>query len=359
MYRCKLDIRIFSEDPLLLADVRNIAPLERFEHEVSGYRSFSPEAVRGSDIIVLDLLVAERPEAVRALCKPGAILVFCMEAEVFSVLRTPSLEAADDIWVKPFHRDFSAVRFKKILAGIKHRKDSRLTQTYLDTIIDSIPDLIWFKDVKGSHLKVNNGFCHAVGKKKEDVQGRGHYYIWDLKKEEYEQGEYICLESDEIVLEERRTCLFDEMVKSKQGMRQFKTYKSPLFDDDGTILGTVGIAHDVTDLANMGAELEIFLRNMPFAILISGNDGRIINVNAKFEEYFAAKEKNIVGKPYEEWKHVIQKSLCKTYGEGHFEIRLHGDGEERILEFHEEPIFDVFRNRVGQIRCMSRNPIWE
>ena len=97
------------------------------------------------------------------------------------------------------------------------------------------------------------------------------------------------------MLEERRTCLFDEMVKSKQGMRQFKTYKSPLFDDDGTILGTVGIAHDVTDLANMGAELEIFLRNMPFAILISGNDGRIINVNAKFEEYFAAKEKNIVG----------------------------------------------------------------
>ena len=230
----------------------------------------------------------------------------------------------------------------------------RLTQTYLDTIIDSIPDLIWFKDVKGSHLKVNNGFCHAVGKKKEDVQGRGHYYIWDLKKEEYEQGEYICLESDEIVLEERRTCLFDEMVKSKQGMRQFKTYKSPLFDDDGTILGTVGIAHDVTDLANMGAELEIFLRNMPFAILISGNDGRIINVNAKFEEYFAAKEKNIVGKPYEEWKHVIQKSLCKTYGEGHFEIRLHGDGEERILEFHEEPIFDVFRNRVGQF-CFCRD----
>ena len=53
MYRCKLDIRIFSEDPLLLADVRNIAPLERFEHEVSGYRSFSPEAVRGSDIIVI------------------------------------------------------------------------------------------------------------------------------------------------------------------------------------------------------------------------------------------------------------------------------------------------------------------
>ena len=159
MYRCKLDIRIFSEDPLLLADVRNIAPLERFEHDVSDYRSFSPEAVRGGDVIVLDLPVAERPEAVRALCKSGAKLVLCVEAEAFAAFRAPSLEAADDIWVKPFHRDFATVRFRKMLDGIKHKKDTGLTQTYLDTIIDSIPDLIWFKDVKGSHLKVNNGFA--------------------------------------------------------------------------------------------------------------------------------------------------------------------------------------------------------
>ena len=126
-----------------------------------------------------------------------------------------------------------------------------------------------------------------------------------------------------------------------------------IMEYSGEGLKTLSVPERAT-IANMGAELEIFLRNMPFAILISGNDGRIINVNAKFEEYFAAKEKNIVGKPYEEWKHVIQKSLCKTYGEGHFEIRLHGDGEERILELHEEPIFDVFRNRVGQF-CFCRD----
>ena len=92
MYRCKLDIRIFSEDPLLLADVRNIAPLERFEHEVSGYRSFSPEAVRGSDIIVLDLPVAEASGSGSSTVQAGAILVFCMEPEAFAVLRTPFLE---------------------------------------------------------------------------------------------------------------------------------------------------------------------------------------------------------------------------------------------------------------------------
>lgn len=97
MYRYKLDIRIFNEDPLFLAGVRGVAPLERFGHEVPGYRSFFPEAVRGSDIVVLDLPVVERLEAVRALCKPGTTLVFCMEPEAFAVLRTPSLKTADDV----------------------------------------------------------------------------------------------------------------------------------------------------------------------------------------------------------------------------------------------------------------------
>ena len=35
-----------------------------------------------------------------------------------------------------------------------------------------------------------------------------------------------------------KTCLFDEKVKTKAGMRQFKTYKSPLIDSDGNIFGT-------------------------------------------------------------------------------------------------------------------------
>lgn len=51
---------------------------------------------------------------------------------------------------------------------------------------------------------------------------------------------------------------------------------------------------------------------------------------------------------------LSRKASARPYGEGHFEIRLHGDGEERILEFHEEPIFDVFRNRVGQF-CFCRD----
>lgn len=351
MYSCKLDIRIFSEQPLLPEVIEKIAPMERFTHAFKWFRRFLPEAVGDADIVIMDL--PGEPQTLRRLCKQGAVLVLCLGQEAYASLRAPSLRALDDVWVKPLGAESVGVRFEKLLETLRQRKECRLAQTYLDTLIDSIPDLVWFKDIRGAHLKVNDSFCHMVGKTKEDIAGRGHYYIWDMKKEEYEQGEYVCLESEDIVLAERKTCLFDEKVKSKQGFRQFKTYKSPLFDEDGSLMGTVGIAHDVTDLANMGAELELILRNMPFSVLISDNDGRIVNANAKFQEYFSTRESDIVGKSYADWKRSILNGGDDP-APGHFETRIRRNGEERVLEIHEEPIFDIFRNHVGQF-CFCRD----
>ena len=131
-------------------------------------------------------------------------------------------QSLTDLWIRPCTEAFVAFRLHRLFEHIKIIKDCHLAQRYLDTGINSIPSLIWFKDIRGAHLKVNDSFCRAVGKTKADVEGRGHYYIWDMKKEEYEQGEYICLESEEIVLQEKKTCIFDEKVKTKHGMRQFE-----------------------------------------------------------------------------------------------------------------------------------------
>lgn len=69
-------------------------------------------------------------------------------------------------------------------------------------------------------------------------------------------------------------------------MRQFKTWKAPLFDDDGRVMGTVGVAHDVTNLATMSAELELLLGSLPFAVMITDAEEHIVNINGKIPGIF-------------------------------------------------------------------------
>ena len=353
MYHCKLAIKIFSRDESWLPRLKEIDVPENFERLPAVFSEFDVDEVRKGDIVILDIPVIVSLEDIHQLCKKNAALIFCGSAEQVAGLSRKDINACSDIWVKPLSAELMSFYLKKLFAQIKLRKDYFLTHTYLNTAIDSIPDLVWFKDIRGSHLKVNNAFCNAVGKTRKDVEGRGHYYIWDIEPDEYACGEYICLESEEMVLQARKTCVFDEKVKSKQGMRQFKTYKSPLFDEEGELMGTVGIAHDATDLGNMTVELEIILRSMPFAILVYDDKGRITDINQKFEEYFEVKPIDVIGVDFEKWKQPILKKT-KVNEAGKTEVSLTNKGVTRIVEISEEPIVDVFDSFIGKL-CICRD----
>ena len=353
MYQSKLAIKIFSRDDIWLSQIRKAEPMENFEYFPVVLSEFNPEEARKGDIVIIDIPVEDELAEIRRLCKKNALLIFCGSSMQIAGLSENDMKSCSDIWMTPLSEKLVSFHFQQLFKQIKLGKDAYLTHTYLHTVMDNIPDLIWFKDIRGSHLKVNNAFCNAVGKTRSDVEGRGHYYIWDIEPDEYACGEYICLESEEMVLQSRKTCVFDEMVKSKQGMRQFKTYKSPLFDENGELMGTVGVAHDVTDLGNMTVELEIILRSMPFAILVYDDKGRITDINRKFEEYFELKPINVIGGDFEEWKKSILMD-SKVNDVGKIEVCLKNKGITRIVEISEEPIVDVFDSFIGKL-CICRD----
>ena len=137
----------------------------------------------------------------------NAVVIGCFSTDNFTAL-ADNYHLFKQVWVKPFTQNKVCASFSRILKHIKEQEDLILNRRYLDTLIDSLPDLIWFKDARGSHVKVNNSFCRAVNKTKAMVEGRGHYYIWDLEPDEYAKGEYICLESEVVVLNKKKTCLF-------------------------------------------------------------------------------------------------------------------------------------------------------
>ena len=253
MYHYNYKVIILSQDLSLYAKVAAFPSLAGFTNVVE-HVDHVEASLKDADLFLCQSTPAVLAEAL-AIVPKGATKVYLAAEDELEQLNDATLACLDDIWSLPTSDKLLDNKIAKLFASIKREKDYHLTQNYFETLINSIPPLIWYKDIKGAHLKVNDSFCAAVGKEKSDVEGRGHYYIWDLKPEEYAAGEYVCLETEEEVLQAQKTLLFDEKVKTSRGLRQFSTYKSPIYDDNHKLIGTVGCAIDVTDESRLMEKL--------------------------------------------------------------------------------------------------------
>lgn len=356
MYQCESQITIFGRNPMIETVLGQLKPLEHFTHKITAESAPVPELLGRSDVVLWNLEGETMPSEIRGMCKEGAVLIYCAFHDEIDRLPLRDLEAADEFWELPLNRERVRISLTRIMEQIKLRYDLYMAQTCLDTAIDSIPDMLWFKSLSGIHVKVNQAFCSVVGKTREDVTGRDHCYIWGVSPDDLENGEASCRESEDAVIKALHTLQFTEAVKSSGGMRQLRTYKTPILDRDGkTVLGTVGIGHDVTDLVNMSAEMEILLESMPYAILLWNNGGQIINANAKFEEYFHTDRQSVIGRDYNDWMAHAFEEKHSINNEGYVEAKVCSEnGAGKVLEIHESSIYDVFHNVAGKL-CIFRD----
>ena len=360
MYHHTLHILLRCSDALLESSVRHATPHAGFTHVITA--AFGPEytpdlaalpELAEAEIVLLDKAGLALLPDMRSTAKNGALFIFVGgEAEEPATEMLPLL---DDVWLGPASASLYDYRVARLLDAVRRRRDHELTTKHLETVINLTSDLVWFKDAKGAHIKVNEAFCRLVGKSRQQVEGRGHYFIWDLEPEEYAQGEFVCLETDQIIMNSREAGVFDEVVKAPQGMRQFKTRKTPLFNTDGSIMGTVGIAHDVTDIANMTAELDLVLQSIPYAVMILDADKRIVNFNERFRKLFGIGPTDyIIGESRDIFRQRAVESLGFCRSGRHVIMRSAQDGHEKYIDMYENDIFDIFDNVIGMI-CIYRD----
>lgn len=340
MYQCYLGIITVSSNKKLAEILKTASQPEDCSAAVIEQSELTENVESYDSAVIFDGIEAFKKNAVYLGVHTRTVVIIPPEAAAYI---GDVKDRADDIWVVPSEGADDLVGFyaEKLIMTMKAAYDFRLQTICMATAFDSIPDLVWFKDVRGAHLMVNNSFCEAVDKTKEQIYKKGHYYIWDIPKEEYDRGDYVCLESEDIVINARETRVFDEKVKTKSGMRQFITYKSPLIDVDGRIFGTCGIANDVTMQHNLNSELEVILDSMPFAILIENEAGNVVTKNARFDEFFP-EFSTIVGKNSAKWKSKVLKG---HQNDKEFTVKV--GGENYFLISTERPIFSIFHEKIG------------
>ena len=246
LYSCKIGFFLYGLEVWMMEIILQLKPLHKFTHQYSVGKQFDEKQIQQSNALFVQIKEIEQYQRVLSLKKEKTKAVFLVSRELAEELYQLELAPEVEIWVLPTTKSEFRYHLKQWQNKYKLEMDLWQTQNYLDTTINGMSALIWYKDKDGVHKKVNTSFCKAVNKDMEQIEGRGHYYIWDIAPEEYAKGEYICMESEYEVMNKKETCVFDETVMIGDELHQLETYKSPLFDVDGNVMGTVGVAWDVT-----------------------------------------------------------------------------------------------------------------
>lgn len=117
-------------------------------------------------------------------------------------------------------------------------------------ILNHIPDQAWLKDRDSRYILVNEAFLAAAGLPVEAILGRTPLEIWPGDWGSRFMG------TDRQVMESATRLRYEEERPGPDGrLRWFDTVKTPLADETGQVMGTVGISRDITDRKEMEQNL--------------------------------------------------------------------------------------------------------
>ncbi|MDU7966773.1 MAG: diguanylate cyclase [Paeniclostridium sordellii] len=155
----------------------------------------------------------------------------------------------------------------------KNYQQSLINQnTLLETIINTIPDIIFYKDKQSRYLGGNKAFFEGFfGKKKSEVIGKNDFELHQDK-----EVAKAFIERDQEILKNKEDKYTEINILNKDDkILYLESVKTPLINEKGEAWGIVGVARDMTKRK----ELEDMLTQMSYTDKLTGLYNR-----AYFEE---------------------------------------------------------------------------
>jgi len=138
--------------------------------------------------------------------------------------------------------------FRKQLEELKSRADDpagrKPHDVFFNSLLEHIPDSIYFKDTNSKFLLVNNAYACLLGiQKPQEAHGKTDFDFFDTvyAQNAYADEQYIIRTGKPIVNKREKLILSDSR------SRWVSVTKAPLRDGNGKIFGIVGISRDITD----------------------------------------------------------------------------------------------------------------
>ncbi|MBP1910722.1 PAS domain S-box protein [Methanolobus bombayensis] len=223
-------------------------------------------------------------------------------------------------------------------------------QSLLKGLLNSIPDIIFFKDLDGIYLGCNPGYLEFTGKKKEEVIGSTTH---DLFSKEI-ADELIM--NDEIVIRNNELYHQEKWFEYPDGSEVLlDIIKAPLLNSAGQTIGLVGVGRNINDkwyadraIKELNTLSQSTLDSLDANICVLNENGDIIKTNRSWDNFaiensadldkvgigtnYIEASKNAIGEGSDigmKFAIAIEKVILGEYSRFEIEYPCHSPEEER------------------------------
>ena len=126
------------------------------------------------------------------------------------------------------------------------------SQTLIKTLLDTVPDLIWLKDKKGVYLACNAKFARMYNVQEDDIIGKTDYDFIDK-----ELADYFHKNDQQVLISGKASANEELLPFADDGHSEFvEAIKTPMIDNNGNLIGILGVARDITKYKESLAQLK-------------------------------------------------------------------------------------------------------
>ena len=245
-------------------------------------------------------------------------------------------------------------------------RELRNQKALLDSLIDSIPDLIFYKETGGIYLGCNQSFAEYVGRDVGEIIGRTDGEFFSRNVAEFFR------ENDRIMLADGKPRRNEEWITYPDGRSVLlETLKTPYFGPEGQTLGLVGISRDITErkliedrLRHSEENLTTVLNSTDDSVALVDRDGRLLALNESMAKRFNKTVEELLGTDFYRLFDVGDAQRRRAMTERTFKngklVRFEDKREGSIIDQTLYPVFNpngdvtrvaIFaRDITGQVR---------
>lgn len=164
----------------------------------------------------------------------------------------------------------------------------------LRSVSDNLTDMLWAKDMNKNYIFANKAICTDLLKatNTDEPLGKNDLYFATRERKAHPTdpqwhtfGE-VCQDSDQVVIDTGKPGQFDEYGNVSGKFLYLDVHKSPLFNEQGEMIGVVGSARNVTHEKTMQEKLQqseekyrYIIQNISEGIVNLNLHGKILHVN--------------------------------------------------------------------------------